>query len=72
MDLLDYWSMLYTVEELRHDWQIVGQDLRAPTAYRAVSQASRRPGMYRIAARTEPERRYFWLEPSGRLEAMDH
>ncbi len=70
--LFDYMTMLYTVEELRRDWHIVGRDLNAATDLQAVTQASHRPGMYRIAAEAEPERHYFWLAPSGRLEAMDH
>lgn len=68
----DYSVMHYTVEELRHDWHVVGRDLSALTGYQAVCEASHRPGIYRTAAATEPERRYFWLSPNGRLEAMDH
>jgi hypothetical protein len=63
--------MVYTVEELRHDWHVIGKNLRATTGFQAVSQASHRPGMYRLAGEIEPDRRYFWLPPNGRLEAMD-
>jgi hypothetical protein len=63
--------MIYTIEELRHDWHVVARDLPAPTRYQAVRAAGRRPGIYRTAAALEPERRYFWLAPNGRLETMD-
>ncbi|MGH2936889.1 MAG: hypothetical protein ACRDPE_02070 [Solirubrobacterales bacterium] len=63
--------MLYTVEELHHSWTVVGRDLPAHDSYHAVARVSRRAGMYRTAASAEPERRYFWLPPRGRLEPMD-
>jgi hypothetical protein len=63
--------MLYTVEELRRNWEVVGRDLPAATGYQAVARISGRPGMYRTAAHREPDRRYFWLSPQGRLEPMD-
>jgi len=64
--------MTYTIEELRHDWHVVAEDLRAATGYQAVLTAGGRPGIYRTAALAEPDRRYFWLAPNGRLDAMDH
>jgi hypothetical protein len=70
--MFDYWTMSYTVEELRHDWHVVAKDLRAATGYQAVLTASQRSGIYRTAAPVEPDRRYFWRAPDGRLEAMDH
>jgi hypothetical protein len=63
--------MLYTVEELRKGWEVVGRDLTARTDYQAVARVSVRPGMYRTAAPVEPNRHYFWLPPEGHLEAMD-
>lgn len=63
--------MLYTIEELRHQWEVVGRRVPAASDYIAVARVSRRPGMYRTAAPTEPGRHYFWLPPRGRLEPMD-
>jgi len=63
--------VVYTIEELRHDWQVVAKDLPASTGFQAVLAAGQRPGIYRTAAAAEPARRYFWLAPNGRLETMD-
>lgn len=63
--------MLYTVEELRHGWQVIARDLPGRDDYQAVARVSRRPGMYRTAAAAEPNRHYFWRPPQGRLEPMD-
>jgi hypothetical protein len=42
--------MLYTIEELRHQWEVVGRRVAAASDYIAVERVSRRPGMYRTAA----------------------
>ncbi|MGD9734688.1 MAG: hypothetical protein AB7V58_03625 [Solirubrobacterales bacterium] len=63
--------MVYTVEELRRGWRVVGEEVRGISDYQAVSRVVHRAGMYRTAAAVEPERHYFWLPPGGRLEAMD-
>lgn len=63
--------MVYTVEELNRGWRVIAKDVSAPSDYQAVASASRRPGMYRIAAPAEPARHYFWRPQRGRLEAMD-
>jgi hypothetical protein len=62
--------MHFTVEELRDGWHVVGTRLQAATDQQAVAKVSPRPGMYRTAARLEPERHYFWRGPGGRLEPM--
>lgn len=63
--------MLYTVEELRHRWEVIGRDLPAADHYQAVLRVRKRSGMYRTAAPSEPGRHYFWQPPKGRLEPMD-
>ena len=47
-------DMLYTVEELRHQWEVVGRRVPAASDYIAVERVSSQPGMYRTAAPTEP------------------
>ncbi|HET7416004.1 MAG TPA: hypothetical protein VFJ61_00040 [Solirubrobacterales bacterium] len=67
----EYFSMHYTVEELRGGWHVIQEDVSAPRELLAVAKASREPGMYRTAATCEPHRHYFWRSSEGRVEALD-
>jgi len=63
--------VIYTVEELSGSWKVTRKDVDARTGLDAVRRACERPGMYRTAASTEPERHYFWLSSRGTLEDVD-